>query len=62
MSNAPQTDCIYAVYKGQHGLNVMQSVVIDSAMYVFLKISSLYIYVHMYATKSCVSFYVSAVL
>ena len=40
MSNASQTDCIYAVDKGQHGLNVMQSVVIDSAMYVFLKISS----------------------
>ena len=61
MSNASQTDCIHAVDKGQHGINVMQSVVIDSAMY-FSRSFHLYIYIHMYATKSCLSLYVSAVL
>ena len=32
-SNTLQNDCMYAVDKGQHGRNILQSVVINSAMH-----------------------------
>ena len=44
-SNTSQNDCIYAVYKGQHGCNVLQSVVIVSAMH-FSR--SVHLYIRMY--------------
>ena len=49
-SNSSQNDCIYAVDKGQYGRNVLQSVVIDSAMHFARCTYTYYKYVRIYPT------------